>query len=120
MHLYKTPKNPNQPNQPMSTTPYDPTSPPWPHSSDDEDDSSSENLLPKTIEGWKHRPPAFTFADSSRTMLVWDTEEGGGIITKHSTGKLPVRHSEAVITMLMKTIDTLTKDERSSKRRRMM
>ncbi len=101
-----------------TATPYDPTSPPWPDS--DEDDSSSEHLLPRTIEGWKNRPPAFTFADSSRTMLVWDTEEGGGIITKHGIGKLPLRHSEAVITMLMKTIDTLTKDERASKRQRMM
>jgi hypothetical protein len=101
------------------TTPYDPTSPPWPHSSDDSSDTEYP-LLPTTIEAWMHRPPAFTFADSARTMLVWDTEEGGGIITKHSIGKLPLRHSEAVITMLMTTIDTLTQKEGPSKQRRMV
>ncbi len=104
----------------MTTRPYDPTSPPWPHSSDDSSSETEYPLLPTTIEAWMHRPPAFTFADSARTMLVWDTEEGGGIITKHSIGKLPLRHSEAVITMLMKTIDTLTQKEGPSKRRRMV
>ena len=93
--------------------PYDPLSPPWPHT----DSSSSDETEALTFEGWLHRPPTFLFADNTRTMLVWDTQEGGGIITKYSIGKLPMRHAETVITMLMKTVEALT-NERPNKKRR--
>lgn len=58
-----------------------------------------------------HRPPSFVFADTMRTMLVWDTEEGGGIVTKHSIGQLPMKHAERVITLLMRTIESLSQEQ---------
>ena len=91
-----------------STRLYDPTMPTWPQSdSGDESAEDEKEKIPTTIEGWMHRAPTFLFADNKRTMLVWDTEEGGGVITKYSIGKLPARHAEAVITMLMKTVENL-------------
>jgi hypothetical protein len=72
--------------------------------------------LPTTLEGWKRRPPTFTLIES---MLVWDTSEGGGVITKNSIGKLPMEHAEAVIMKLMETVEMLKKDKRHrSKRQR--
>ena len=73
--------------------------------------------LPTTLEGWKRRPPTFTLIES---MLVWDTQEGGGVITKNSIGKLPMEHAEAVIIKLMETVEMLKKDRGhcSKKRRR--
>jgi hypothetical protein len=79
---------------------------------------SQDLSTPATIEDWIQRPPSFIFADTERTTLVWDTAEGGGIITKHRIGKLPLRHAEAVILMLMRTLDEIGKEERSSKRQR--
>ena len=93
------------------------------HQVDKDSDSSScdassdetSSYTPTTLEAWMHRPPAFVFADTSRTMLVWDTEEGGGIVTKHGIGKLPAKHAESVITMLMKEIESLRSDKKSSR-----
>ncbi len=85
-----------------------------PNYCDDDNDSSDETEtdtqpMPTSIDEWMHRPASFVFADSTRTMLVWDTEEGGGIITKHGIGEMPLKHAESVITMLMKTVETLTR-----------
>lgn len=70
--------------------------------------------VPKTMAEWNNRAPSFTFADNKRTMLVWDTEEGSGIITKYGIGKLPSKHAEAVISMLLWNIETLTKQKAKS------
>lgn len=71
--------------------------------------------LPTTFESWKHRPPNFTLIES---MLIWDTQEGGGVITKNTIGKLPMQHAEAVIMKLMETVETLQKNTNRHKRQR--
>jgi hypothetical protein len=73
---------------------------------------------PVTIEDWVRRPPSFIFADPMHTMLIWDTEEGGGVITKHGIGNLPMRHAEAVIKALMRKAEELGKEIRHCKRQR--
>jgi hypothetical protein len=93
--------------------------------SDDEDNDNrpiDSNILPMSMADWRNRAPSFTFAGNKGTMLVWDTEEGSGIITKYSTGKLPLKHTDAVISILMKKIESLTKlnaDSSPKKRQRM-
>ena len=83
--------------------------------SDSSSDETSSYYTPTTLEAWMHRPPAFVFAEtSSCMMLVWDTEEGGGIVTKQGIGKLPAKHAESVITMLMKEIERLRSDKKTS------
>ncbi len=90
---------------------------PFPNDLPDSDASDdSDTAMPTTIEAWMHRPPTFVFADAARTMLVWDTEEGGGIVTKHCIGKLPAQHAESVITMLMKEIELLSRGKQPSQR----
>ena len=72
-----------------------------------------------TLEDWARRPPSFIFADPMHTMLVWDTEEGGGVITKHGIGNLPMRHAEAVIKALMLKVEGLGREvRRGTKRQR--
>jgi hypothetical protein len=77
---------------------------------------SHDLSAPTTIEDWILRPPSFVFADPEHTMLIWDTEEGGGVITKHTIGKLPPRHAEGVILMLMRTLDEIGKERRSKQK----
>ncbi len=77
---------------------------------------SHDLSTPTTMDDWILRPPSFEFADAEQTMLIWDAEEGGGIITKHTIGKLPPRHAEGVILMLMRTLDEIGKDKRSKNR----
>ena len=93
---------------------YNPDSPPT-----DADEANNE-YKPETMEAWMHRPPSFVFADSLHTMLIWDTEEGGGIVTKHGIGQLPMKHAERVITLLMKKVESLSNNQehRYSKRTR--
>ena len=62
---------------------------------------------------WKNRAPYFTFTNQN-TILVWNTEEGSGIITKYSVGKLPAKRTEAVISALMDKIESLTKQKTDS------
>lgn len=92
-----------------------------PHPTDDRPTSDPPvDTPPRTIEEWLRRPPSFVFADPTHTMLIWDTEEGGGVITKHSVGQLPMRHAEAVIKVLMKTMEGLEQEiRRCHKRQRM-
>ena len=70
---------------------------------------------PATIEDWIRRPPSFIFADHMHTLLIWDTEEGGGVITKHGIGEMPTRHAEAVIKVLMLKVEELGKELRVRK-----
>ena len=82
--------------------------------------SSAEDPVdtpPRTIEEWLRRPPSFVFADPTHTMLIWDTEEGGGVITEHSVGQLPMRHAEAVIKVLMQTVAELEKKIQHGRKR---
>lgn len=68
--------------------------------------------VPKTMAEWNNRALSLTFADNK--TLVWDTDEGSGIITKYGIGKLPPKHAEAVISMLLWNIETLTKQKAKS------
>jgi hypothetical protein len=107
---------------PSNTSAIDPIDTP-PQTIDDPTSTSAidpVNTPPRTIGEWIRRPPSFVFTDPTHSVLIWDTEEGGGVITKHSVGQLPMRHAEAVIKVLMKTMEGLEQEiRRCHKRQRM-
>lgn len=78
------------------------------HNKDPDSDAASGDDTPTTLDGWRYRPASFVFIDAWRTMLVWDTEDGSGIVTKHGIGKMPVKYAESVISVLMEEIERLT------------
>ena len=107
----------NNTSDPMPFTLYKPSTT-IPHTTDDRPTSDPPvDTPPRTIEEWLRRPPSFVFADPTHTMLIWDTEEGGGVITEHSVGQLPMRHAEAVIKVLMQTVAELEKKVQHCRKR---
>jgi hypothetical protein len=80
-------------------------------------DHAPSDKPPSSMEEWVRRPPSFIFADPLQTMLIWDAEEGGGVITKQGVGELPMRHAEAVIKVLMQTVEGLGKEVRRCHKR---
>ncbi len=69
-----------------------------------------------TDEPKRQYPPAFVFADTNLSTIIWDADDKAGFITKHSICDLPLKHAEKVIRMLMKTLEDKVYENKKRKR----